>query len=174
MAVRLIDCDRSHAPEILAILNEAIANSTALYDYDPRTPEMMSAWFDAKERGRYPVIGAVDDDGRLLGFATYGSFRDRPAYKYTVEHSVYVDTNCRGRGVGRMLLTAIVDRARAQEYHSLIGGIDADNAVSIGLHRSAGFVFCGEIREAGFKFGRWLNLHFYQRILDTPARPVDG
>jgi len=174
MQVRLVDCDRRRAPEILAILNDAIVHSTALYDYEPRTMSMMDDWFDAKAQGRYPVIGAVDGSDRLRGFATYGSFRDRPAYKYTVEHSVYVDRESQGRGMGRRLLARLIERARVQDYHSLIGGIDADNEVSIGLHRALGFTYCGEIREAGFKFGRWLDLQFYQLILDTPANPVDG
>src|SRR5690349_784964 len=91
MDVRLIDCDRSRAQEILAILNDAIEHSTALYDYRPRTMAMMESWFDAKEKGQYPVIGAVDESDRLLGFASYGPFRNWPAYKYSVEHSVYVD-----------------------------------------------------------------------------------
>ena len=172
--VRLIECDRTRSAEILAIFNEAILNSTALYDYSVRTMAMMDAWFDAKIEGKYPVIGAVDERGTLLGFGTYGVFRERPAYKYTVEHSVYVDRDCRGRGIGRTLLAAIIERARQQEYHVLIGGIDADNAISIDLHRKFGFIFCGEIRESGFKFGRWRHLHFYQLILDTPAHPVDG
>jgi L-amino acid N-acyltransferase len=172
--VTLIECDRAHNAEILEILNEAIQNSTAVYDYRPRTMAMMDAWFDAKARGDYPVIGAVDAGGRLLGFATYGTFRERPAYKYTVEHSVYVHRDSRGHGVGRLLLAALIERARAQNYHVLIGGIDADNAVSIELHRKFGFTFCGEIREAGFKFGRWLHLVFYQLILETPAKAVDG
>jgi L-amino acid N-acyltransferase YncA len=172
--VRLIECGRERGAEILAILNDAIEHSTALYDYRPRTMATMDAWFDAKTKGKYPVVGAVDEQGRLLGFATYGMFRERPAYKYTVEHSVYVERNCRGRGVGRTLLEAVIERARSQDYHVLIGGIDADNAISIDLHRKLGFTFCGEIREAGFKFGRWLHLQFYQLILDTPAHPVDG
>ena len=174
MGVRLIECDRTRSAEILAIFNDAILNSTALYDYKVRTMAMMDAWFDAKMKGNYPVIGAVDESGRLLGFATYGMFRERPAYKYTVEHSVYVDKECRGRGVGRTLLEAIIERARMQDYHVLIGGIDADNAVSIELHKKFGFTFCGEIRESGYKFGRWLHLHFYQLILETPTNPVDG
>ena len=174
VGVTLIECDRTRSAEILAILNEAITNSTALYDYEPRTTAMMDTWFDAKFKGNYPVIGAVDETGRLLGFASYGMFRERPAYKYTVEHSVYVDSECRGRGVGRLLLEALIERAKAQNYHVLIGGIDGDNAVSIEMHKKFGFTFCGEIREAGFKFGRWLHLHFYQLILDTPAHPVDG
>jgi phosphinothricin acetyltransferase len=172
--MRVVDCDRRRAPEILAILNEAIENSTALYDYKLRTPAMMEEWFDDKEKGGYPVIGAIDERDRLLGFASYGQFRSRPAYKYTVEHSVYVEKTCRGRGVGRALLSAIIERARQQEYHNMIGGIDADNAVSISLHKKFGFEFCGRVRQAGFKFGRWLDLDFYQLILDTPAHPVDG
>jgi L-amino acid N-acyltransferase YncA len=172
--VRLIECDRTRSAEILAILNESIENSTAVYDYKPRTIDMMEAWFDAKEKGRYPVIGAVDENDRLIGFSTYGTFRNWPGYKYTVEHSVYVDRNCRGHGIGRRLLGAIIERARAQDYHVLIGGIDADNPISIDLHKKFGFTFCGEIREAGFKFGRWRHLAFYQLILDTPDRPVDG
>jgi len=172
--VRLIECDRSRRAEILAILNEAIENSTALYDYKPRTMAMMDAWFDVKTQGNYPVIGAVDEGGRLVGFATYGMFRERPAYKYTVEHSVYVHRDHRGHGVGRTLLEAIIERAKTQDYHVLIGGIDADNVVSIELHKKFGFTFCGEIREAGFKFGRWLDLVFYQLVLDTPAHPEDG
>jgi len=135
---------------------------------------MMAAWFDAKERAGYPVIGAIDDSGRLLGFATYAQFRDRPAYKYAMEHSVYVNRDCRGRGIGRLLLTAIIDRARAGDVHTLIAGIDAENAISIELHRRFGFTFCGEVRDAGFKFGRWLHLQFYQLILETPAHPTDG
>jgi L-amino acid N-acyltransferase YncA len=174
MHITIATCTRAHAPQILEILNEAILNSTALYDYQPRTPAKMETWFDVKERGGYPVLGAFDETGRLLGFASYGQFRPWPAYKYTVEHSVYVERDARGRGIGRLLLAALIERARASDYHSLIGGIDAENAVSIALHTRLGFEFCGRVRQAGFKFGRWLDLDFYQRILDTPAKPVDG
>ena len=121
MSVRLIDCDRSRAQEILAILNEAIEHSTALYDYRPRTMATMESWFDAKEKGQYPVIGAVDDQNRLLGFASYGPFRSWPAYKYSVEHSVYVDKDWRGRGIGKLLLEAIIARARAHPALSCPG-----------------------------------------------------
>jgi L-amino acid N-acyltransferase len=174
MVAQLIDCDRRRAPEILAILNEAIENSTALYDYRPRTMAMMEGWFDVKDKGRYPVIGAIDENGQLLGFASYGPFRAWPAYKYSVEHSVYVERNARGRGVGKLLLEAIIERARVQQYHNVIGGIDATNEVSVSLHKRFGFECCGRVRHAGFKFGRWLDLDFYQLILDTPAHPVDG
>src|SRR6187399_3255499 len=102
MQPRLVDCTRAHANAILAILNEAILHSTALWDYEPRPPAAMDAWFAAKEQGGYPVIGLIDDDEALLGFGTYGPFRAWPAYKYTVEHSVYVHRDHRGRGLGRM------------------------------------------------------------------------
>jgi phosphinothricin acetyltransferase len=170
----LIDCDRSRAPEILAILNDAIVHSTALYDYRPRPASAMEAWFDAKERGHYPVVGAVDESGRLLGFASYGQFRAWPAYKYSVEHSLYVAPDYRGRGIGTLLLREILARARAQQYHNVIGGIDAANTASIALHERFGFERCGLVRHAGFKFGRWLDLAFYQKLLETPSEPCDG
>jgi L-amino acid N-acyltransferase YncA len=172
--MRIISCDRSRANAVLAILNEAIENSTALYDYQARTPAMMGAWYDAKERARHPVIGVVDDANVLLGFGSFGPFRAWPAYKYTVEHSLYVERSHRGQGIGKLLLAELVATATRQDYHTLIGGIDADNAASIALHRRLGFEQCAHIRQAGFKFNRWLDLKFYQRVLDTPAYPMDG
>jgi L-amino acid N-acyltransferase len=173
--VKLITCDpRRHSNAILDIFNEAIANSTALYDYKLRTRQDMVAWFEAKARRHYPVLGIESDSGELMGFASYGQFRERPAYKYTIEHSVYVDTRFRGQGVGRKLLEAVIVEAEIQDYHVMVGGIDASNAHSIRLHESLGFTSCGIVRQAGFKFGRWLDLAFYQLILKTPASPVDG
>ncbi len=172
--VRIMTCGAERTAEILDILNDAIANSTAVYDYELRSPAVMQSWFEAKRRGTYPIIGAISGQGRLLGFGSYGPFRDRPAYKYTVEHSVYVDREHRGLGIGRRLLIELIAAARRQNYHNLIAGIDAQNAASIGLHRQLGFEPCGTIRHAGFKFNRWLDLQFYQLLLETPAHPVDG
>lgn len=170
-----VDCEpQRHSAAILAIFNEAIANSTAIYEYEPFKPDYMVQWFDAKARGRYPVIGLETDAGELAGFASYGKFRDRPAYKYTVEHSVYLETRFRGQGHGRVLLEAVIAAAIEQDYHVMMGGIDASNAVSIRLHERQGFTHCGTVRQSGFKFGRWLDLALYQKILVTPASPVDG
>jgi len=173
--MRIVDCSHArHAAQILAILNDAIANSTALYDYVPRPPESMAGWFKAKEGKAYPVIGVESDEGELLGFASYGPFRAWPAYKYTVENGVYIRGDHRGEGLGRLLMKELIERARAQDYHLIVAGIDMENAASIALHRALGFAHAGTIRHAGFKFGRWLDLGFYELRLDTPLAPCDG
>jgi L-amino acid N-acyltransferase len=173
--MNIVRCDVTrHSAAILDIFNDAIVNSTALYDYQPRAAASMATWFEAKAKGRYPVIGVESDTGELMGFASYGPFRAWPAYKYTIEHSIYVDARFRGHGLGRVLLREIMAAAQDQDYHVMVGGIDAANAISIKLHESLGFSHCGTVRHAGFKFGRWLDLAFYQLILRTPAAPVDG
>ncbi|MDH6594804.1 L-amino acid N-acyltransferase YncA [Variovorax sp. TBS-050B] len=173
--MRLVACtEEAHSGAILAILNDAIVHSTALYDYKPRTLENMAAWFATKRANGFPVVGAEDEDGRLLGFASYGTFRAFPAYKYTVEHSVYVEAGHRGAGLGRTLMEAIIAEAVARDVHVMVGAIDAANAGSIRLHEKLGFAHAGTVRQAGFKFGRWLDVAFYQRILSTPLNPVDG
>lgn len=173
--MKLVACEPArHSAAILAIFNEAIANTTALYDYALRTPDSMTAWFAAKTLGNYPVFVVENAAGELMGFASYGRFRERPAYKYSVEHSVYVDSRFRGQGVGRLLMKEVIAAAERQDYHLLVGGIDASNTASIRLHEAFGFTHAGTVRQAGFKFGRWLDLALYQLILRTPAAPVDG
>lgn len=171
---RLVDCtEEAHAESILAILNEAILHSTAIYDYLPRPVASMKPWFETRRLNGYPIIGVESPDGELLGFASYGSFRAWAAFKYSMEHSVYVHADHRGRGFGALLLRELLARAGANGVHVLVGGIDTTNTGSIVLHESLGFVHAGTIREAGFKFGRWLDLAFYQCILDTPEQPVE-
>lgn len=173
--MQLVECTlEGHGREILEILNDAIVSSTALYDYVARPAESMQGWFESKRRGKFPVWGALDDTGTLLGFASYGTFRERPAYKYSVEHSVYVARGARGRGLGSALMRRLIQSAEEQQYHLLIGAIDADNRESRLFHEKLGFVHAGTIEQAGFKFGRWLDLAFYRLTLATPTRPVDG
>lgn len=165
-----IDCTHEHLEAIRAIFNEAIVNSTALYDYEPRSPEVMEAWWAAKQASNLPVIGVLDENGMLMGFGSYGPFRPHAAYQYSVEHSIYVDGRFRGRGLGKELLSRLIDRATQQGYHMMIGVIDAENAGSIALHAKAGFEPCGHIRHAGYKFGRWLDLALYQLVLPVPEK----
>jgi phosphinothricin acetyltransferase len=170
----VIRCTTAHLPAIQAIFNEAILNTTSLYEYAPRTDEAMREWLAVREKSGVPVLGIEWEPGILAGFATWGPFRPRPAYKYSAEHSVYVDEKYRGEGVGRQLMQAIIAEAKKAGLHMLIAGIDASNVASIALHSSLGFRCCGTVREAGFKFGRWLDLEFWQIILPTPENPMDG
>jgi L-amino acid N-acyltransferase len=162
-----------HGIAMLNIINEAITHTTAIYDYHPRTPESMQAWFAAKKQGGFPVIG-IEEAGTLLGFASYGSFRAWPAYRYTVESSVYVAREARGKGVGHGLMQELILLARQQQLHTLVACIDMQNTTSIRLHEKLGFSCCGVIRQAGYKFNRWLDAGFFQLILDTPAHPIEG
>src|SRR5437764_1383418 len=127
--MKISSLDGPFSEQILAIFNDAILNSTAVYDYKPRTPEMITAWFETKRKGNYPILGSVTPEGQLMGFGSYGTFRAWPGYKYTVEHSIYVAPQFRGRGLGKLLLQEIIDHARKQNYHVLIGAIDSQNAV---------------------------------------------
>ena len=171
----LVPCTfERHAAAILDILNDAIVHSTALYDYQPRQMQNMVSWFEAKRAGNFPVIGIEDAQGQLLAFGSYGTFRAFPAFKYTVEHSVYVHKDQRGQGLGPRIMQAVIEAAKAQQIHALVGAIDASNAASIALHERLGFKHVGTLPESGFKFGRWLDLAFYQLLLQTPSHPVDG
>ena len=170
----VMDCGPAQLEAIRAIYNDAIVHTTALYEYEPRSVEMMAAWHAAKVAAGLPVLGIEAEPGVLAGFATWGPFRPYPAYKYAVEHSVYVDRRFRRQGHGRSLMEALVAAAVRHELHMLVGAIDATNAASIALHERLGFKRCGTIREAGFKFGRWLDLEFHQLLLPTPGRPVEG
>jgi phosphinothricin acetyltransferase len=171
----LVQCTHArHAQAILDIFNEAIETSTALYDYAPRPLAGMQAWFAAKDKGGFPVIGLEDAAGTLVAMGSFGSFRAWPAYKYSVEHSVYVHKDHRGQGLGLKVMQALIAAARERQLHAMVGGIDAGNAVSIALHERLGFRHVGTLPQVGFKFGRWLDLAFYQLLLDTPLAPVDG
>ncbi|MBJ6751059.1 N-acetyltransferase [Geomonas sp. Red421] len=171
----VVRCDyEQHGNAILEIFNDAIVHSTALYEYKPRTRQFMQNWFEAKSTGGFPVIGIEDGAGALLAFGSYGTFRAFPAFKYTVEHSVYVHKDHRGRGLGRTVMQELIAAARESDVHAMIGGIDATNSGSIALHEQLGFKHVGTLPQVGFKFGRWLDLAFYQLLLDTPAHPIDG
>jgi phosphinothricin acetyltransferase len=167
------NASRHDLPQILAIYNEVIRNSTAVYSEEEFTPARGETWFDTKVEHGFPMVVARDASG-VVGFGTFGEFRAWPCYRHSVEHSVHVRADCRGQGIGRALVVELLARAAAGAKHVMIAGIDADNAVSIGLHRSLGFMSVGHFHEVGFKFGRWLDLVFMQCILtptvDSPVK----
>jgi phosphinothricin acetyltransferase len=168
----VIRCGPEHLDAIRGIYNHEILHTTALYEYEPRSTETMAAWWAAKQSLGLPVLGIESGSGVLAGFATWGSFRAFPAYEHSVEHSVYVDVRFRGHGIGRTLLAALVEEATARNLHMMVGVIDATNVASIGLHRQGGFTYAGTLREAGYKFGRWLDVEFWQRLLPTAVPPT--
>jgi L-amino acid N-acyltransferase len=165
------DAARADLPQILAIYNEVIRNSTAVYTEIEFTEERGAAWFDAKAGAGFPLIVARDESG-VAGFGTFGEFRAPPCYGYSVEHSVHVRADRRGRGIGRMLVIELMARAAAMRKHVMIAGIDADNAVSIKLHQSLGFIDVGHFHQVGFKFGRWLDLVFLQCLLPATKAQI--
>jgi L-amino acid N-acyltransferase YncA len=149
---------------IRQIYNEAIANTTAVYEYEPFTTAYMQQWFSEKRSHNFPVIVAVSGEN-VAGFATYGIFRSRAAYFRTMEHSVYVHPGFRRQGIGRALLRQIEQTASANKVHVLVGGIDAENELSINLHLDEGFKIAGKIHQAAWKFDRWLDLVFVEKML---------
>jgi L-amino acid N-acyltransferase len=168
--VPLRDAVEDDIPEIRAIYNDVIATSTAVYAEKPVALDERLTWFRLRRQQGYPILVATDDSG-LIGFISFGDFRAWPCYLHSVEHSVHVRADRRRRGVGRSLIEALIPRACASGKHILIAGIDADNAGSLGLHRSLGFEQVAHFREVGRKFNRWLDLVFMQRFLDGPGAP---
>lgn len=154
--------DEADLPGLLAIYNDVIATSTAVYSYIPTTLEERTTWWRARVGMGYPVLVAVDDSG-VLGFSTFADFRTWPGYRFTVEHSVHVRADTRGRGVGKELVQALFPLAEALNKHVMIAGVDAANEASIRFHERLGFERAGHLREVGHKFDRWLDLVFLQR-----------
>jgi L-amino acid N-acyltransferase YncA len=158
------DAARSDLPGILAIYNEVIRNTTAVYSDVEFSAARGETWFDTKAGQGFPFIVARDATG-VVGFGTFGDFRAWPCYRYTVEHSIHVRADCRGRGIGKTLLVELMGRAKTMQKHVMIAGIDADNEASIGLHQRLGFQIVGRFHEVGFKFGRWLDLVFLEAAI---------
>lgn len=156
----------SDLPRILDIYNEAILNTTAVYDYTAHTLPMRQAWFAAKQADGFPVLVA-ELEGQVAGFASLGTFRSWDAYRYTAENSLYVASPYRGQGVGQLLLTHLLATAQEMNLHAIVAGIDADNQVSLHLHRKYGFQEVAHFRQVGYKFDRWLDLKFMQLILEN-------
>ena len=162
MEIRL--ANSSDVQAIRAIYNHSIEHTTSVYSYEGFSEERMERWYLDKLELDLPVLVACED-GVITGYATYGPFRNWPAYKFTVEHSIHIHIDHRRKGLARKLLMELITVARENGMHALIGGIDADNDGSIKLHEAFGFEVVGHLPQVGFKFDRWLDLKFLQIIL---------
>ena len=156
MQINIQKATLSDVNSILEIVNDAILNTTAIYDYDLRTLEEQMEWFLLKEKNNFPVFVA-ELNNEIVGFGTYDSFRSKVGYRFTVEHSVYVKEGFAGKGIGKLLLEQLITTAKSENYHVMIGVIDATNENSIRFHEKFGFESIGILKEVGFKFNRWLD-----------------
>ena len=150
---------------IVEIINFNILNSTALYDYHPRTLEQQQAIFEDKLKKGFPIIVATMDN-RIVGFGYYSEFRFREAYRFTVEHSVYVANDYYGKGIGKQLFSELISLAKKQKLHTMVAVIDSENQSSVVFHERFGFATVGIIKESGYKFDRWLHSVIMQLLLE--------
>jgi L-amino acid N-acyltransferase YncA len=175
MTVSVRDAADADLPATLAIYNRLVADSTVTWALEPETAEERQAWVAERRARGFPVLVAVDDVAdAVVGIGTYGDFRDsvsKPGYRFTVEHSIHVHPGWTGRGVGRLLLDALVGRAAHAGVHVMVAGVDAANEGSIRFHQRHGFVETARMPEVGRKFGRWLDVVFLQRWIDPPGSP---
>jgi L-amino acid N-acyltransferase YncA len=174
MQIRIREANRDDILGILAIYNDAVANTTAIWNEVEVDADNRSAWLADRQRAGYPVLVAVDKDEAVLGYATFGDWRAWDGYRHTVEHSVYVHKHRRGAGIGKALMVALIQRARSLGKHVMVAGIEAENEVSIGLHQKLGFEYVGRLKQVGTKFGQWLDLAFLQLTLDARVDPDAG
>jgi L-amino acid N-acyltransferase YncA len=157
---------RDDLPQILEIYNEAVANTTASYDYEPRTLEHRTRWFEDHLKHDYPVVVAVSqqDPSRVLGWGSLSRFHDRAGYRFTAEDSIYIASQARGQGIGKQLLAPLIEGAHRRSFHAILAVIDASNEPSVRLHASFGFQKVAHLREVGYKFGRWLDVVYMELL----------
>lgn len=160
------------AAGIAAIYNDAVEHTTATWHTRTVDADDRAAWIATRQESGFPVLVAADGED-VVGYATYGEWRAWEGYRFTVEHSVYVRADQRGRGVGRALMDRLIARARADGLHAMVGGIAAENTGSIAMHERLGFQEVARMPEVGAKFGRWLDLVFLQLVLDRREAPVE-
>jgi phosphinothricin acetyltransferase len=168
------DAEPGDAEGIAAIYNDAVERTTAIWNETRVDGANRRAWLADRQRAGYPVLVAVDGDGGVAGYASFGDWRAWDGYRHTVEHSVYVRADRRGDGIGEALMLALIERARTSGKHVMVAAIEAGNAGSIRLHEKLGFERVGHLKEVGAKFGGWLDLAFLQLTLDarkTPDQP---
>ena len=170
MSHEIRDALPADLPAILDIYNDAVRNTTAIWNETPVDLANRQAWFDARAQQGYPILVAVDG-ADVLGYASFGDWRPFEGFRHTVEHSVYVRSDQRGKGLGPALMIALIERAQGGGKHVMVAAIESGNAASVHLHERLGFVVTGQMPQVGVKFGRWLDLTFMQRVLNPGAEP---
>jgi L-amino acid N-acyltransferase YncA len=160
MTLLIRDATREDMPAVLAIYNHEVLHSTATYQYTLRTLAEQEDGFAARSTPPYAFLVACDPAGTVLGFASYGLYRPREGWRFACEHSVYVHKDHRGRGIARMLMAPLMQRARAGGLQTMVGVVDASNTASVKLHESLGFALMGIHERGGYKFDRWLDVAF--------------
>jgi L-amino acid N-acyltransferase len=163
----IIDADEAHLPGIVAIFNHAVRETFSIWSETETTLEQRRTWRESRRNAGFPVLVAVDPARRsaVLGYGSFGVFRDFPGYAKTVEHSVYVAPSAQRQGIGRALLGALIREARARNLQAMVGGIDSANTASVALHQQAGFEIQGHLKGVGRKFGKSLDLVFMVKAL---------
>lgn len=163
--MKIQDATATDLPAILAIYNDAVENTTAIWNETLVDLSNRQAWFAERSAAGFPVLVAHDAAGMVVGYASYGTWRAIEGFRHTVEHSVYVRSDQRGQGLGPQLMQALIKRAQAAGLHVMVAAIESGNSASIRLHERLGFVTSGQMPQVGRKFGRWLNLTFMQLML---------
>ncbi len=165
MTIVIRRATRTDVPAILEIYNDAVLNTTASAEYEPRSLESRYAWFDEHEREGFPIFVSSNENDEVVGWSSLSRYRERYGYRFTAENSIYVHPAWRGRGVGRLLLPPLLDAAREMKLHAILAGISADNEASIKLHAQFGFEKVAHFKETIYKFGRWLDVVYMEKLL---------
>jgi L-amino acid N-acyltransferase len=147
------------------IYNWYVPRSTCTYQEEPEPIESRRRWFAShRSNPRHPVTVAIAAS-EIVGWGSLSGYRERSAYRFTCENSVYVTHDLHGRGIGSSILADLIERAKSLDYRSIIAGIDAEQSASVALHAKFGFVDCGRQIKVGYKFDRWLDVLFMQKEL---------
>lgn len=166
MSLIVRDATPADLTAVLAIYNDAVANTTAIWNDNLVDLANRQAWFDLRADQGYPILVAENASGEVVGYSSFGDWRPFDGFRHTVEHSVYVRNDQRGQGIGPRLMTVLIERARACDKHVMVAAIESGNLASIRLHERLGFLTTGQMPQVGTKFGRWLDLTFMQLMLE--------
>ncbi|WP_313451167.1 GNAT family N-acetyltransferase [Pseudomonas rhodesiae] len=164
------DATEKDLPAIRDIYNDAVRNTTAIWNEQPVDLANRLAWFNARQAQGYPILVAVENN-EVTGYSSFGDWRPFEGFRYSVEHSVYVRNDQRGKGLGPRLMQVLIERARSAGKYVMVAAIESGNQASIRLHERLGFVTTGQMPQVGIKFGRWLDLTFMQLALNPGAEP---